>query len=84
MAIKIEQPTLDSLILHDVRYALGRQTWVPGECCVRVRKFWISMSPNMRVIVARDVREYLDRMSHTGQSVRGCWIDLVGWMEDGR
>jgi len=42
------------------------------------------MSPNMRVIVARDVREYLDRMSHTGQSVRGCWIDLAGWMEDGQ
>lgn len=79
--IEINQKTLHDLILHDVRYTLGRQTWTPAECCVRVRKFWPHVSPERRVIVARDVSEYLDRMTRTGEGVKECWVDLAAWME---
>jgi hypothetical protein len=77
----ISQMVLDDLILHDVRYCLGRLTWVPAECCARVRKFWGQMSPERRTIVARDVNEHIDRRARMGQPARGCWVGLSAWME---
>lgn len=85
--IEVDQRTLDSFVLHDVRYSLGRLTWVPRECAERVRKFWPHLSDNMRVIVRRDIAEHVERLRQgsapydDADMIRRVWRPLLAWME---
>jgi hypothetical protein len=79
---EVSQRSLDALILHDVRYALGRQTWVPLECAQRVMRFWPDLSPERRVIVERDVREYVAKWSDSdGCGIDHSWAALLVWID---
>ena len=85
--IEVDQMALDAFVLHDVRYALGRLTWVTGECAERVRRFWPHLSANMRKVVRRDVREHVERLAHgpapydDADKIARVWMPLLEWME---
>lgn len=81
----------DDLVLHDVRYCLGRLTWVPGECARRVRRFWPHISRERRAVILYDVREHLryaERLDPAWGDAENerIWRDLASWcaehMED--
>lgn len=85
----IDQGTLDALVLGELRYALGRLTWVPSESASHVRRFWDALSAEQRIIIRRDVAEHIELAERTDGSawgddamLRDVWRPLLAWIDE--
>lgn len=90
LGVLITREDLSKMLLHEVRYALGRLTWVSSDSRRRVKLFWPHIEPQTRKIIARDVREYVERLDRRGESLTLAaeiriaaddWKPLLAWME---
>lgn len=84
--VTITNDELSDLLRHDVRYCLGRLTWVPDDCAKRLRRHWRHVLPEIRAVIVRDVREHLERKARAGVRVTEridaeTWRPLLEWME---
>jgi hypothetical protein len=76
---------LYSMLVGQVRYSLGRSSYVVGTACDQVRRYWRHLREGERQVIQRDVVEELaryERMGHTcGMAMDHAeWMRLVGWM----
>lgn len=86
LGVLITREDLSQMLLHEVRYALGRLTWVPDDAARRVRGHWRRVLPSARDTILRDVREHLERAERSGPRVdtridAETWRPLLAWME---
>lgn len=78
---------LYSLLVGQVRYSLGRQSYVVGVACDQVRRYWRHLREGEREVIRRDVVEELARYERMGatcgmQMDHAEWMRLVGWMSE--
>jgi hypothetical protein len=81
----VTRDDLFSMLVGQVRYSLGRQSYVVGVACEQVRRYWRHLREGERQVIQRDVVEELaryERMGHTcGMAMDHAeWMRLVGWM----
>jgi hypothetical protein len=48
------------MLVSTVRYSMGRQTYMVGEACNLVRKFWKVLDRGMKEVVLRDLNHELE------------------------
>ena len=85
--IALPQSDLYSLLLSQVRYSMGRMTYIVGECCRRVREYWKDLEPAHRSMILRDVTEELDCYERAGKLCgmdfdHREWVALREWMRE--
>lgn len=83
--IDITHDDLFLLLVGQVRYSLGRSSYIVGVACEQVRRYWRHLDAGEREIVQRDVVEELARYERMGRSCgmdmdHAEWMRLVGWM----
>lgn len=81
----VPREDLYSLLVGQVRYSLGRQSYVVGVACDQVRRYWRHLREGEREVIRRDVVEELARYERMGatcgmQMDHAEWMRLVGWM----
>lgn len=67
------------MALAAVRYCLGRQTYIVGDCADWLRQVWDELSPNMRAVIQRDVeREFQldDEARAAGKEYKPLGMDM--------
>ncbi|MGD9613790.1 MAG: hypothetical protein AB7H90_01185 [Alphaproteobacteria bacterium] len=77
----------ETMLLCAFRYCLGRMTYVVGDCQRWIRDRWDRLSPGMREVILRDLREALQRDAQGRQSIgmdmdRRMWTRLLEDLED--
>jgi len=75
------------MMLHAVRYALGRMTTAPADTHSAVVCAWTAIPPYWRALIDRDVREAVEGAERLGKTVgHDCdhrtWKDLLVWIEE--
>ena len=76
---------LYSMLVGQVRYSLGRQSYVVGVACDQVRRHWRHLREGERQVIQRDVVEELARYERMGATCgmamdHAEWMRLVGWI----
>jgi hypothetical protein len=49
------------MALAAVRYCLGRQSYIVGDCCEWLPTVWQALQPGMRKTIARDIEEAITK-----------------------
>jgi hypothetical protein len=80
---------LYSMIVGQVRYSLGRRSYVVGDACSQVRRYWRHLREGERAVVERDVVEELARYERMGRTCGDAcdqaeWERLVAWMAENK
>jgi hypothetical protein len=80
---------LYSMLVGQVRYSLGRSSYVVGSACDQVRRYWRHLREGERAVVERDVVEELARYERMGRTCgeridQREWERLVSWMAENK
>jgi hypothetical protein len=80
---------LYSLLVGQVRYSLGRRSYVVGDACSQVRRYWRHLREGERTVIERDVVEELARYERMGRTCGDAcdqaeWERLVAWMAENK
>ena len=72
-----------------MRYSLGRRSYVVGDACSQVRRYWRHLREGERAVVERDVIEELARYERMGSTCgmamdHAEWERLVAWMAENK
>jgi hypothetical protein len=87
--VKVLHDDLFSMLVGQVRYSVGRQSYIVGVACDQVRRYWRHLSPDERVVVERSVTDELARYERMGQTCgmemdHRQWVALAAWMAENR
>jgi len=75
-----------TLLLCSIRYAMGRQTYMPSLVCSLVRKYAQVLTSEQLRQVQHEIREEAMRAHAHGQHIgadfdENGWLQLVNWIE---
>jgi hypothetical protein len=70
--MEITQKELNSLIFMSFRYALGRQTYIVGDCVDILLKYWGDIDTNIQKLIKREITEAIERDVISS-------VDLASW-----
>jgi len=65
------------VVLATVRYCLGRQTYIVGECARWLIANWADIEPQMRALIERDVEDEFRRDDEA--RYKGSSYKPLGW-----
>lgn len=71
------------ILVSAIRYSLGRSTYIAGWTVEETKRVWPKLDPNIRLLIARDIREDLamyDRLG-TKDDFRTDWQGFLDWIE---
>lgn len=85
--VEIPVEDLFSMLLGQVRYSMGRMSYIVGVCSRHVHEYWPRLQASQRGVLLRDVTEELARYEQAG---RKCgmdfdhreWVALREWMRE--
>lgn len=82
----VDNHNLWLLVLHEMRYAMGRKTSAPSTSADHVRQFWNAFSQPGREQLLREVHQALDIQDTFGRGLGDAcdvqtWRELAAWME---
>jgi hypothetical protein len=88
-APQVAHADLYSMLVGQVRYSLGRSSYIVGDACSQVRRYWRHLREGERAVVERDVVEELARYERIGQTCGDAcdqaeWERLVAWMAENK
>jgi hypothetical protein len=88
-APQVAHADLYSMLVGQVRYSLGRSSYIVGDACSQVRRYWRHLREGERAVVERDVVEELDRYERMGRTCGdSCdqreWERLVVWIAENK
>ena len=86
---QVAHADLYSMLVGQVRYSLGRSSYVVGDACSQVRWYWRHLREGERAVIERDVVEELaryERMQRTcGEQIdQAEWERLVAWIAENK
>jgi len=88
-APQVAHADLYSMLVGQVRYSLGRSSYIVGDACCQVRRYWRHLREGERAVIERDVVEELsryERMQRTcGEQIdQREWERLVAWITENK
>ncbi len=86
---QVTHADLYSLLVGQVRYSLGRRSYVVGDACSQVRRYWRHLREGERSVIERDVVDELSRYECIGRTCgdpcdQAEWERLVAWMAENK
>ncbi len=86
---QVAHADLYSMLVGQVRYSLGRRSYVVGDACSQVRRYWRHLREGERTVIERDVVEELARYERMGRTCGDAcdqaeWERLVAWMVENK
>lgn len=87
--VTVTRDDLFSLLVGQVRYSLGRSSYIVGTACDQVRRYWRHLDAGEREVIERSVTSELDRYDRAGQPCgmgidHRQWVALVAWMAENK
>jgi hypothetical protein len=86
-AAPVTKHDLGTLLLHSLRYSVGRRSTAPSTTADLIRRHWGDCEPQARVLILRDLREEFDQAWRCGdprllgdECDRRTWAELLIWM----
>ena len=78
---------LYSMLLGQIRYAMGRMSYIVGTCSTQVRRYWPHLEASERKVLLRDITEELARYEQAGKLCgmdmdHVSWVRLRDWMKE--
>ena len=78
---------LFSMLLGQVRYAMGRMSYIVGVCSRHVHEYWPHLQASQRGVLLRDITEELERYERAGKLCgmdfdHREWVALREWMRE--
>jgi hypothetical protein len=67
------------VVLATVRYCLGRQTYIVGECARWLIANWADIEPQMKTLIERDVEDEFRRDDEARSRAREGEHKPLGW-----
>jgi len=88
-APQVAHADLYSMLVGQVRYSLGRSSYIVGDACSQVRRYWRHLREGERAVIERDVAEELARYERMGSTCgdpcdQSEWERLVAWMAENK
>jgi hypothetical protein len=86
---QVAHADLYSMLVGQVRYSLGRSSYIVGDACSQVRRYWRHLREGERAVIGRDVVEELARYERMGRTCGDAcdqseWERLVAWMAENK
>lgn len=81
----VDNHNLWLLVLHEMRYAMGRMTSAPSTSANHVRQFWGAFDSQQRDHLFVELREACGGKRSLGHECdERVWVELLAWMEANR
>ena len=87
--VTVTRDDLFSMLVGQVRYSLGRSSYIVGTACEQVRRYWRHLDAGEREVIERSVTSEFDRYDRAGQPCgmdidHRAWTFLVAWMAENK